>query len=88
MSPPDRPKPDPPTIAAFEQLCHEVSNPLMVISGHTYILTKEIHRLPHLPAHECELLIKELANISQAVETMARYLDNYREDLVGGSDNT
>jgi hypothetical protein len=59
----------------------------MIISGHAYLLRKEIHRLPHLPNHECELLMAELTHITQAVETMAAHLDAYREDLIDSAED-
>lgn len=87
MDPPDRISPDRNSLVAFEQLCHEVSNPLMIISGHTYLLVKEIRRLPHLPEPECERLIADLISIAEAVTTMASQLDAYRETLADSADN-
>lgn len=87
MSFPDDHPPDPSRLIAFEQLCHEVSNPLMIISGNAYLLSKMIRRLPHLPDHECAYLLTELTAIVNAVEVMATHLEVYREGLVDGLDN-
>jgi nitrogen-specific signal transduction histidine kinase len=75
-------QPDPTVTEQFEHLCHHVSNPLMVISGHAYLLDLAIRRLPHLPEHECAQLIADLAEISLSVRNMAAQLDAYRETLI------
>jgi nitrogen-specific signal transduction histidine kinase len=75
-------EPDPPPLEQFEHLCHQVSNPLMIIAGHAYLLERAVRRLPDLPDHECEQLITELAQITQTVRSMATQLDTHREMLI------
>jgi nitrogen-specific signal transduction histidine kinase len=74
-------QPDRMVLEQFEHLCHQVSNPLMVISGQAYLLDRAIRRLPHLPEHECTQLTADLAHISNAVRSMAADMDAYREKL-------
>jgi nitrogen-specific signal transduction histidine kinase len=75
-------QPDPTVLEQFEHLCHQVSNPLMIISGHAYLLDLAIRRLPHLPEQECAELIADLAQITRSVRSMAAQLDAFRETLV------
>ena len=73
--------PENPTLERFEQLCHDVSNPLMVIWGQAYLLERRVGSLQELPPAECARIVAELAHIAQSVEHMARVLERYRGAL-------
>lgn len=76
MSPPDRT-----SLEAFEQLCHEVNNPLMVVSGHAHLLERYILRLSNISEVERDHLLAELFSIKGSVQATVQLMDQERERL-------
>ena len=75
------PPPDPELLEAFEQLCHEVSNPLMVVSGHAHLLERYVDRIPGLSEAERHQILAALASIKGNVQTAVSLMDQERGQL-------
>jgi nitrogen-specific signal transduction histidine kinase len=73
MSPPDDTMLD-----TFEQLCHEVSNPLMVVSGHAHLLERYVLRLRNISDVERKQLLDELGSIKGNVQDAVLLMDRER----------
>jgi hypothetical protein len=73
MSPPDDTD-----LETFEQLCHEVSNPLMVVSGHAHLLERYVLRLTNISDVERNLLLLELGSIKGSIQAAVLLMDRER----------
>jgi len=81
MSPPDDT-----VLEDFEQLCHEVSNPLMVVSGHAHLLERYVLRLTNISDVERNQLLVELGSIKGNVQAAVLLLDQERWRLTDEDD--
>lgn len=73
--------PSPAPLDQFEQLCHDMGNALMIISGRAHLLERRIARTHALPEHERARLIADLEHIARATHAMVNLLAAYREAL-------
>lgn len=73
MSPPDDT-----VLDTFEQLCHEVSNPLMVVSGHAHLLERYVLRLRNVSDDGRKQLLDELGSIKGNVQDAVLLMDRER----------
>ena len=81
MSPPDH------TIhEEFEQLCHEVSNPHMVASGHAHLLERYVLGLTSIAGVEREQLMMNLASIKGNVQAAVLLMEEERWRIAGDCD--
>jgi nitrogen-specific signal transduction histidine kinase len=71
----------------FEQLCHEVSNPLMVVSGHTHLLERYVLHLAGLSNGERDQLLVELASIKGHVRAAVLLMEQERWRLTGDNES-
>ena len=81
MSPPDHTARE-----MFEQLCHGVSNPLMVVSGHTHLLERYTLRLTSISDMERDHLLVELDSIKRSVQAAVLLMDQERGRLADEDD--
>ncbi len=70
--------PSPAVLETFEQLCHEVSNPLMVVSGHAHLLERYVLRLAGISDMERNQLLAALALIKGNVQAAVVLMDEER----------
>lgn len=73
--------PDPTPFETFEQLCHDVSNPLMVVSGHAHLIERYVLRLTDLPDGERAQIMAELALLKANVHEAVLLLNQQRRLL-------
>jgi hypothetical protein len=73
MSPPEKT-----FMANFEQLCHDISNPLMVVSGNAHLLERHIQRLEGISGAERDHLMAELADVKKHVQAAVSLMDHER----------
>lgn len=74
-------------LEAFEQLCHEVSNPLMVVSGQAHLLERYVLRLTNVSDVERHLLLVELGSIKGSVQAAVLLMDRERWRLTNEDDS-
>ncbi|MFN8677627.1 MAG: hypothetical protein U0Z70_14725 [Thermomicrobiales bacterium] len=72
-------------LETFEQFCHDLGNPLMVISGHAQLLHRAVERLPDLPEAERVALLAGLLAVAQDVRAMAVRMDAWYEALASAA---
>jgi hypothetical protein len=46
------PRSDADALVTFEQFCHELGNPLMIISGQSFLVHRRVEQLSHLQEEE------------------------------------
>ena len=73
-------------LETFEQLCHEVSNPLMVVSGHAHLLERYVLRLTNISDAERDQLLIELGSIKGNVQAAVLLMDQERWRLTDEDD--
>jgi nitrogen-specific signal transduction histidine kinase len=66
---------------SFEQLCHEVSNPLMIVAGHAHLLERYVLRLGSISDVERDQLLMDVASIKGNVQSAVRLMDQERGRL-------
>jgi signal transduction histidine kinase len=72
--------------AGFDQMCHDLKNPLMVIRGRAQLIERAILRSTALPEAERTHVLHSLAAIEAAVLDMVEMIDDANPShLVGGS---
>jgi hypothetical protein len=81
MSPPEDTE-----LESFEQICHEVSNPLMVVSGHAHLLERYVLRLTNISEAERHQLLVELGSIKGNVQAAVLLMDQERWRLTDEAD--
>jgi len=62
--------------ADFDQLCHELKNPLMVIRGRAQLVERAIQRNTELPEAERARILHSLAAIEAAVLGIVGLIDD------------
>ncbi len=70
--------PEPTALEAFELLCHEVSNPLMVVSGHAHLLERDVLRLTSISDVERNQLLVDLASITGNLQAAVLLMEQER----------
>ena len=73
---------------SFEQLRHDLLNPLAIIRGRTQLLTRAIERSSTMEDGERERLLKGLTAINQAVFAAVEVLDRADPRNQDGVDET
>jgi maltooligosyltrehalose trehalohydrolase len=73
MSPPENT-----LLANFEQLCHDISNPLMVVSGNAHLLERQIQRITGISETERDYLMTELSDMKKHVQAAVSLMDHER----------
>lgn len=71
--------------AGFEELCHDLKNPLMVIRGRTQLVERAIMRSTGLPEAERARILHSLAAIEAAVVSMVEIMDDTSPANLSGS---
>ena len=71
--------------ADFDQLCHELKNPLMVIRGRAQLVERAIQRTAELPEAERLRILHSLAAIDAAVVRIVEMIDDTDPAFVAGS---
>jgi len=75
--------------AGFDQVCHELKNPLMVIRGRTQLVERAISRSTELPEAERARILHSLAAIEAAVVGMVEIIDDTNpSNLIGRTGGT
>ena len=70
--------------AGFDELCHDLRNPLMVIQGHAQLVERAILRSTEVPEAERARILHSLAAIEEAVVGIVEMIDDTSSsDLVG-----
>ena len=81
MSPPENT-----LLATFEQLCHDISNPLMVVSGNVHLLERQVLRFRGISDVERDHLMTELAAIKKQVQAAVLLMDHERQRVTEEAD--
>lgn len=70
--------------AGFDELCHDLKNPLMVIRGRAQLIERVIKRSADLPEAERARILRSLAAIDEAVVGIVEMIDDTRPSHVMG----
>lgn len=72
--------------SGFDQMCHDLMNPLMVIRGRAQLVERAILRSTALPEAERAHILHSLSVIEASVLGMVEMVDDARpSSLIGGS---
>jgi len=71
--------------AVFDQLCHDLKNPLMVIRGRAQLVERAIIRAPDLPEAERVRILHSLAAIEAAVLGIVEMIDGTSPSRLAGN---
>lgn len=71
--------------AGFDQLCHDVKNPLMVIRGRAQLVDRAIRRSSDLPEADRAHILQSLAAIEEAVMGIVAMIDETSPSHLIGS---
>ena len=74
------------TLETFEQFCHDLGNPLMIISGHAQLLHRAVERLPDLSEPVRVELLTELLAMAQDDRGMAAQMETRSNALAAAAD--
>lgn len=70
--------------ADFDQLCHDLKNPLMVIRGRAQLVGRAIQRTTELPEAERLRILKSLAVLDEAVVRIVEMIDDADPTFLAG----
>ena len=70
--------------ADFDQLCHDLKNPLMVIRGRAQLVERTIQRTTGLPEAERLRILKSLAVLDEAVVRIVEMIDDADPAVLAG----
>lgn len=70
--------------ADFDQLCHDLKNPLMVIRGRAQLVERSILRIADLPEAERMRILNGLAAIDAAVVRIVEMIDDSDPTFLAG----
>jgi signal transduction histidine kinase len=68
--------------AGYDQLCHDLKNPLMVIRGRAQLVERAITRSSELPEAERARILHSLAAIEEAVLGIVELIDDTNPSLL------
>ncbi|MFT4040308.1 MAG: hypothetical protein QM692_19165 [Thermomicrobiales bacterium] len=68
----------------FDEMCHDIRNPLMIIRGRAQLTERLSRRLPDLTETERRRLLTNLAAIEMAVVAIVEVMDGWGESLDAG----
>lgn len=72
--------------AGFDQVCHDLKNPLMVIRGRAQLIERAILRSPELPDAERARILHSLTAIDAAVVRIVEMIDDTSPSgMIGGA---
>lgn len=68
----------------FDQLCHDLKNPLMVIRGRAQLVERAVQRTAELPEAERMRILNGLAAIDAAVVHIVKMIDDADPTFLAG----
>lgn len=68
----------------FDQMCHDIMNPLMVIRGRAQLTERMTARLPELSDAERQRMLANLVEITLAVTAIVQVMDGWGESFEAG----
>lgn len=72
--------------AGFDQLCHDLKNPLMVIRGRAQLIDRAVRQASELPETDRTRILHSLAAIEEAVLGIVEMIDDTSPvPLIGGN---
>lgn len=81
-----RPQQTSPT-TCFDQMCHDIKNPLMVIRGRAQLVERTVQRTAELPEPERKQVLASLAAIDVAVLNIVDAIDDWGATFLPSGSN-